>query len=205
MRCRHLGRGLLGDPVRDGGGQVLHMGRTTQTPGGGGQCTQARCSESTQPRDLIPECPSKMKAHTQRDGQVLSHLHHPARCIADGAIVVDVEVLQRLHEASAHVPEPGGLCRGGGSVAKGDGASEGCVLCRGVWCKSARGPMCVVQERKGSHVCDGGGAGLYSCTFPHNQQAPQAHPVSAVFTAVSTRPSLPAIVWKKNSVGVRPL
>lgn len=31
------------------------------------------------------------------------------------------------------------------------------------------------------------------------------YPVSAVFTAVSTRPSLPPIVWKKNSVGVRPL
>lgn len=30
------------------------------------------------------------------------------------------------------------------------------------------------------------------------------YPVSAVFTAVSTRPSRPAIVWKKNSVGVRP-
>lgn len=30
------------------------------------------------------------------------------------------------------------------------------------------------------------------------------YPVSAVFTAVSTKPSRPAIVWKKNSVGVRP-
>ena len=27
------------------------------------------------------------------------------------------------------------------------------------------------------------------------------YPVSAVFTAVSTRPSRPAMVWKKNSVG----
>ena len=31
------------------------------------------------------------------------------------------------------------------------------------------------------------------------------YPVSAVFTAVSTRPSRPAIVWKKNSVGRIPL
>ena len=30
------------------------------------------------------------------------------------------------------------------------------------------------------------------------------YPVSAVFTAVSTKPSLPPIVWKKNSVAVRP-
>lgn len=30
------------------------------------------------------------------------------------------------------------------------------------------------------------------------------YPVSAVLTAVSTSPSLPPIVWKKNSVGVRP-
>lgn len=30
------------------------------------------------------------------------------------------------------------------------------------------------------------------------------YPVSAVLTAVSTRPSRPAMVWKKNSVGVRP-
>lgn len=30
-------------------------------------------------------------------------------------------------------------------------------------------------------------------------------PVSAVLTAVSTRPSRPAIVWKTNSVGVSPL
>ena len=30
------------------------------------------------------------------------------------------------------------------------------------------------------------------------------YPVSAVLTAVSTKPSLPAIVWKKNSVGVSP-
>lgn len=30
------------------------------------------------------------------------------------------------------------------------------------------------------------------------------YPVSAVLTAVSTRPSRPPIVWKKNSVGVRP-
>ena len=33
---------------------------------------------------------------------------------------------------------------------------------------------------------------------------PQFVPVSAVLTAVSTRPSLPPIVWKKNSVAVSP-
>lgn len=31
------------------------------------------------------------------------------------------------------------------------------------------------------------------------------YPVSAVLTAVSTRPTRPAIVWKKNSVGVNPV
>ena len=31
------------------------------------------------------------------------------------------------------------------------------------------------------------------------------HPVSAVFTAVSTSPSRPPMVWKKNSGAVRPL
>lgn len=31
------------------------------------------------------------------------------------------------------------------------------------------------------------------------------YPVSAVFTAVSTRPSRPPMVWKKNSVGLRPV
>jgi hypothetical protein len=31
------------------------------------------------------------------------------------------------------------------------------------------------------------------------------YPVSAVLTAVSTRPSRPAMVWKKNSLGVSPL
>jgi hypothetical protein len=30
------------------------------------------------------------------------------------------------------------------------------------------------------------------------------YPVSAVLTAVSTKPSRPPIVWKKNSVAVRP-
>ena len=29
-------------------------------------------------------------------------------------------------------------------------------------------------------------------------------PVSAVFTAVSMRPSLPPMAWKKNSLGVKP-
>ena len=31
------------------------------------------------------------------------------------------------------------------------------------------------------------------------------HPAPTVFTAVSTRPSRPAMVWKKNSVGRKPL
>src|SRR5580704_2452436 len=30
------------------------------------------------------------------------------------------------------------------------------------------------------------------------------YPVSAVFTAVSTRPSRPDMAWKRNSVGVKP-
>jgi hypothetical protein len=52
----------------------------------------------------------------------------------------------------------------------------------------------------------GGGGGGAACPPPHTHAHLRLmYPVSAVLTAVSTSPSRPPMVWKKNSVGVRPL